>query len=267
MPGIPLSMSRERRGIQSIEVGGTLLRALVDHGSPMLLGDLARKAGMTSAKAHPYLVSYCNLGLIQQDASSGRYELGPFALQMGLISLQRSDPVRTAIPLLDEWLQRFGHTVALATAGSHGPTIVHIHPATDAIHVTMRTGTVMSLLQTATGLAFAAYLPPMTVEALIALEEAGAMQIGVPRRPFTRQEIDARLNEVRQHRMARCVDDPVVGIGALSAPVFDHTRNIALAITIIGPSGLIDASYDGELASALRQCAAEASARLGFPAE
>ncbi|KAF1027153.1 MAG: hypothetical protein GAK40_01119 [Burkholderia plantarii] len=55
----------ERRGIQSIEVGGALLRALVDHGSPMLLGDLARKAGMASAKAHPYLVSYGNLGLIR----------------------------------------------------------------------------------------------------------------------------------------------------------------------------------------------------------
>lgn len=260
-------MTKERRGIQSIEVGGALLRALVDHGGPMLLGDLARKAGMTSAKAHPYLVSYCNLGLIQQDAESGRYELGPFALQMGLISLQRSNPIRTAIPLVDEHLHRFGQTVALATAGSHGPTIVHIHPATDAIHVTMRTGTVMSLLSTATGLVFAAYLPPAMVESLIALEETGGMQAGAPAQPFSREEIEARLAEVRQHRLARCIDDPVQGVSALSAPVFDYTRNIVLAITIIGPSGLIDASRDGELASALRQCAAIASTRLGFPAD
>lgn len=256
-------MTRERRGIQSIEVGGALLRALVDHGGPMLQGDLARKAGMAPAKAHPYLVSYCNLGLIQQDAASGRYELGPFALQMGLISLQRSDPVRTAIPLVDEMLQRFGQTVALATLGSQGPTIVHIHPASDAIHVTMRTGTVMSLMQTATGQVFAAYLPAAAVESLIALEEAGALQIGASRRPFTREEIEERLAEVRRRGLARSIDDPVAGVSALSAPVFDHSRNIVLAITLIGPSGLVDASYEGDLAGALCKCAAMVSARLG----
>ena len=261
-----IPMTRERRGIQSIEVGGALLRALVDHGGPMLLGDLARKAGMVPAKAHPYLVSYCNLGLIQQDASSGRYELGPFALQMGLISLQRSDPVRTAIPLVDEMLSRFGQTVALATAGSQGPTIVHIHPATDAIHVAMRTGTVMSLLQTATGQVFSAYLPAATLEPLLALEEAGALQIGAARRQFTRREIEARLAEVRRHGLGRSIDDPIVGISALSAPVFDHARNIVLAITLIGPSGSVDASYEGELAAAMSKCAAMVSARLGYVA-
>lgn len=259
-------MSNERRGIQSIEVGGALLRALVDHGSPMSLGDLARKAGMTPAKAHPYLVSYSNLGLIQQDGASGRYELGPFALQMGLIAMQRSDPVRIAIPLIDEQLSEYGQTIALAIAGSYGPTIVHIHPALDPIHVTMRTGTVMSLMQTATGQAFAAYLPPKTVESLIAIEEAGALQIGAARKKFTREQIEERLAEVRRHGLARSIDDPVAGISALSAPVFDHARQIVLALTVIGPSGSLDSRYQGQLAKRLLACAASVSAALGFPA-
>lgn len=256
-------MANERRGIQSIEVGGTLLRALVDHGGPMSLGELARKAGMTAAKAHPYLVSYSNLGLIQQDASTGRYELGSFALQMGLISLQRSDPVRMAIPLIDEMLTPFGQTVALATAGSYGPTIVHIHPAVDPIYVTMRTGTVMSLMQTATGQVFAAYLPPMTVDALIAIEEAGTLQIGAARKRFTRAQIEERLVTVRRQRLALSVDDPIVGITAMSAPVFNHSHHIVLAITVIGPSGSIDPDAAGPLARALRACSETVSARLG----
>ena len=57
-------MTKSRRGIQSIEVGGTLLQALVDAGAPLPLRELARRAGMTSAKAHPYLVSFGALGLI-----------------------------------------------------------------------------------------------------------------------------------------------------------------------------------------------------------
>ena len=54
-----------QRGIQSVEVGGQLLRALAHHGRPMALKDLAREAGMTPAKAHPYLVSFGKLGLIE----------------------------------------------------------------------------------------------------------------------------------------------------------------------------------------------------------
>ncbi|BBU29791.1 transcriptional regulator [Burkholderia sp. THE68] len=257
-------MSVVRRGIQSIEVGGALLRALVDHGGPMLLGDLAKKAGMPSAKAHPYLVSYGNLGLIQQDAATGRYELGPFALQMGLISLQRVDPVRLAIAEVANMTPRVEHTVALASAGSYGPTIVHIQQASVPIHVTMRTGTVMSLLQTATGRAFAAYLPPMTVDALVAIERAGALQIGAQRRDYTRGQIDAMLAEVREHGIARAIDEPVAGISAMSAPVFDHSRNIVLAITAIGPSGSFDGAWSGDIARALRDCAGRVSKMLGF---
>ena len=48
---------KERRGIQSIEVGGQLLLALAENGRPMSLGDLAKAARMPSGKAHPYLVS------------------------------------------------------------------------------------------------------------------------------------------------------------------------------------------------------------------
>src|SRR5689334_9343451 len=88
--------AKDRRGIQSIEVGGQLLLALGRTGKPMVLKDLAREAGMPAAKAHPYLVSFARLGLIEQDPITGRYELGPQLLQLGLAGLQRLDPVRIA---------------------------------------------------------------------------------------------------------------------------------------------------------------------------
>lgn len=99
---------RAQRGIQSIEVGGQLLRALVHHGRPMALKDLAREADMSAAKAHPYMVSFGRLGLIEQDRSSGHYLLGPLALQLGLISLQQADPVHIATPLVAELAQQSG---------------------------------------------------------------------------------------------------------------------------------------------------------------
>ena len=45
--------AKTSRGIQSVEVGGQLLKALARSGQRMALKDLARAAEMTPAKAHP----------------------------------------------------------------------------------------------------------------------------------------------------------------------------------------------------------------------
>ncbi len=48
----------ESRGVQSIEVGGRLLQALVDADAPMMLKDIASRAKIAPAQAHAYLVSF-----------------------------------------------------------------------------------------------------------------------------------------------------------------------------------------------------------------
>ena len=110
-------MSTEQRGIGSVEVGGQLLRVLTEADGPMMLRDLAASAGMTAAKAHPYMVSYMRLGLIEQDRASGRYELGPLALQMGLASMRRLNPVRVATEAIAELVLRINQTVSLIGMG------------------------------------------------------------------------------------------------------------------------------------------------------
>src|ERR1700759_4885317 len=85
-----------RSGIQSIEVGFKLLDVLTPEPRAMMLRDLAQRAGMSPAKAHRYLVSFLRLGVVSQDPLSGRYELGGFALQLGLARLARVDGVKLA---------------------------------------------------------------------------------------------------------------------------------------------------------------------------
>ena len=258
------SMDKGRRGIQSIEIGGRLLTALVDEGGPMSLGDLARKAGMPSAKAHPYLVSFGSFGLIEQDPLTGRYELGPFALQLGLISLHLLDPVRLAIPAVTRLSSEIDQTVGLSVLGNMGPTIIYISESSYPIHVNMRTGTVMAIQSTATGLAFAAFLPPKQVERMLEQENRNgiAAGFGVPGKSM--QQLETTLAEVRKRGMARVQGEPIPGINAICAPVFEHSGNIRLGITAIGPAGSFDASWNGEIAKTIRACADEVSARLGY---
>ncbi|MGZ9894762.1 IclR family transcriptional regulator [Bordetella bronchiseptica] len=253
-----------RRSIQSVEVGFPLLAALVDAGRPLTLRDLAGAAGMTSAKAHPYLVSFTRVGLVQQDTVTGQYELGPFALQMGLVSLQRLDPVRVALPEVDKLQSEIGHTLGIAVLGSHGPTMIHITEASYPVHVNMRKGTVMSMLHTATGQVFAAWLPPKVAEHYIAREDGDAAVIAsLTPRKTTRANLEAMLADIRVHGMARALGNPLPGVDALSVPVFDHTGGIVLALTSLGPTGLFDASFTGAIARPLLACAQEISRKLG----
>ncbi len=259
-------MAKAQRGIQSIEVGGALLKALAADGRALSLGDLARRAGMTAAKAHPYLVSFGKLGLVEQDATSGRYALGPFSLQLGLASLQRLDPVRIALAEAAGLADALGQTVALAVAGSHGPTVVSLTESRRPIHVNMRAGTVMSLTNTATGRVFAAYLPRAEVERLIAREAGDGEVLTAPRdrRPAP-TDLDRLADEVRRHGLARTADRPIPGVSALSAPVFDAWGRLALAMTVTGPTGTLDIAWTGAAARALAAAAKRVSIRLGAP--
>ncbi|QPF72905.1 IclR family transcriptional regulator [Roseateles sp. DAIF2] len=244
------------RGIQSIEVGGQLLIALAHQGRPLALKDLAREAGMPPAKAHPYLVSFIKLGLVEQEAGGGRYGLGPLALQLGLISLQQYDPVRLATPRIEELAQALGHTVAIAVWGNRGPTIVRVAEAASPVHISMRHGTVMSLTGTASGRLFAAHLPREPV--LAALRHEG--QAALP------AELAEHLAQARKLGIAASQDGVVAGVSALAAPVFDDQGRMVLSLTAIGASGSFDARLDGPLAQGLRRVGQELSRQLGWRA-
>lgn len=246
--------SRPQRGIQSIEVGGRLLRALAGSGRPLPLKDLAQAADMSPAKAHPYLVSFGKLGLVAQDAASGHYGLGPLAIQLGLISLQQVDPVRLATARLPELARGIGHMVAIAVWGNHGPTIVRTEEPPSPVHVNMRHGTVMSVRGTASGRLFAAWLPPEVLAPVLQAEASTAAADSA----FQRE-----VRQARQAGLAHAVDTALPGLSALAAPVFDAAGRMVLSLTVIGPGAVLDTRTQGEAAQTLRRAAIELTAQLG----
>jgi DNA-binding IclR family transcriptional regulator len=262
----------DSRGIQSIEVGGRLLLALAHHGQPLALKDLAAAAEMTAGKAHPYLVSFIKLGLVERETEGGRYGLGPLALQMGLIGLQQYDPVRLATERIDELARATGHTVAIAVWGHRGPTLVRIAEAPSPVHVSMRHGTVMSIPDTASGRLFAAFGPADAVREALA-NEAKLAAAGAGTRPARARTggrfglgaaFDREIERVRADGIAGIADVALPGLSALAAPVFDARGELVLSLTAIGPSATFDAGVDGAVARVLGPAARQLSTRLGW---
>ena len=257
--------SKEQRSVQSIEIGGRLLLALAERSSPMTLKDLAAQAGLSPSRAHPYLVSFGRLRLIEQDAVTGRYALGAAALQVGLSCLHQLDPLRVAMPVVEALARGINQTVAVAVWANFGPTIVRYIEASQPLHVSMRMGTVMSVLGTATGRAFAATLPRQQLEQAM----LGALGDGPWRLNRSAvEDIDGEIQEIQaellQHGVVGAIGRPIPGVNAFSAAVFDHEGKAVLVITALGHEDNFPADYDSDVARAVRQAAADVSLKLGY---
>ncbi|KMO32208.1 transcriptional regulator [Methylobacterium variabile] len=257
----------EGRGVQSVEVGARILHAMVEIGAAAMLRDIAARADIASAQAHAYLVSFRKTGLVEQDPQSGRYLLGPFALQLGLARMRQVDTLRVAASAAADLATEFGLMVTLSVWGTHGPTIVQVQEAEVPIHVNLRAGGVYTLTGTATGRLFAAYLPPRIVEPLVEAELRSGLQsrgIGVPTSLPALAKAAARI---RVEGCSTTAGSPVPGINAIAVPIFDHTGQLQCALTLIGPENEVDISESSPAVARARTFGREISAKLGYAAD
>jgi DNA-binding IclR family transcriptional regulator len=257
-------MSIDGRGVQSVEVGGRILSALVKAGKPLMLRELATLADVAPAQAHAYLVSFRKLELVEQDVASGRYQLGPFALQLGIARLRSFDPLRLAGQAIVDFAEQVGHMVTIAVWGTHGATIVQVQEGSDQVHVNVRTGTVFSITGTATGKVFAAFMPPKVIEAQLADELRKGARIQGVGAATSRKELEAEVANARNLGYAVTESKPVTGINAIAAPVFDYSGKMQLVITIIGPMGVLDVGQKSADAKALLAFTRRLSSQLGY---
>ena len=130
--------NRPRLGINSLEVGLRLARVLGEHRSPLALKDLAGGAGMPPAKAHRYLVSLIRAGLAEQDRESGRYRLGPLALELGLAALGAMDVLRFGAEVIADLRAEIDETVLLAIWGNMGPVVARWEESTRPVASNVR---------------------------------------------------------------------------------------------------------------------------------
>lgn len=252
-------------GIQSVEVAGALIQSLLNADGAAKLADLARSANMPSAKAHRYLVSLMRIGLASQDPVSGRYDLGPLALQLGLKGFTRFEPLRLAEQILRGLLDQVNETGALSVWGQRGPSFVRLIEARHSQAGTMAQSHICPLTWSATGLLYSAFEEPSRTARGIDRELEQNRRSNRPMAPQDRASLDRLLDQVRQDGLATVSNGGGESIAGIAAPVFDVTGRLAMALTVFGQAGRVDASPDGALARLVADAAQNLSRMLGFP--
>jgi DNA-binding IclR family transcriptional regulator len=223
-------------GIQSVDVALGILGALARCDGPVSLSDLARRCDMPPSKAHRYLASFMAAELVTQAGRSGKYDLGPAAMRVGLAALSRHDFVNRASDSLPELRDATGMTALLSVWGSDGATVVRWERAASPVITSMGLGTTLPLLTSASGRVFLAWLQPEVTQERLATELAIARTN--PAFDDTLRQDDNALSGMRcQIREAgfSSVDGRFIpGLVAVAAPVLDWQREVQCAITLIG---------------------------------
>ena len=251
-----------KHGVQSLEVGMGILRVMTTGQRSMMLKDIAQAADMPPSKAHRYLVSLIRSGLVEQDRLTSRYYLGPFALNLGLVALDRIDRIRLGLAAIGELRDLVNETIALAVWNERGPVVVRWERPRRPITVNVLTGTSLSLLNSAAGRVFAAWMPEAQTDALLQREiDTGRAPAGVA------SIADARrlLGEVIQRGLAVIPEGGYFarGVEAAAGPVFNFKNEINMSIAVVGVEGTLDFGADSPTLAALEASCKALSLRLG----
>jgi DNA-binding IclR family transcriptional regulator len=221
-----------RRGIKAVEVAGQILDHLARAQTPVALRELAAAGRMSPGKVHRYLASFVATGLARQDPDTRQYALGPLAMQLGLAALSSYQPLRDSIALQHELRDRFDETLVLSVWGTQGPTIVHLEESSQPIIMTMRIGAVLPILATATGLAFAAFLPRHFTEPLIRNELKAKSGLNLFARDLA--SINQLIEQVREQGYAFNEGHLMPGVSAVAFPLIDRTATLVAVLAVMG---------------------------------
>jgi DNA-binding IclR family transcriptional regulator len=125
----------------------------------------------------------------------------------------------------------------------------------------LQVGYVLPLVGTATGRIFLSYLARKMTNAVLEEERARPIASGLR---YDEAGLETIIAETRARGLSRTDGLLNIGFTALSAPVLRHDGALAAAITLIGPSNGMDASFTGTCAKKLRSSAEILSAQMGW---
>ncbi len=255
-------LEKKKNGIKSINVGFSIINVLLASPLALPLKEISSLCDLSPSKIHSYLVSFSNLGLVVQDPVSSHYSLGPYALQLGLGYLDQVNLFSVAKPYMEKIAHEIGQTVFLGVWGNKGPTIVYRVDSQDAAGVLeLRIGSVLSVLDSALGLNFAAHLPDNHTR------KYANKELKRHKHFKNKKELDVELNAIRENGISRSSGKLLTEFTALSVPIFDFTKNMIAGITIMGRIDELDDDVHGEVAQKIKSYGLAISENRGFKKE
>jgi DNA-binding IclR family transcriptional regulator len=220
---------RDHGGIQSVDIGMTVLKALAEAKGPMSLKEIGAACAMAPSKAHRYLHSLVAGGFVTQQRRSGKYDLGLFALRLGASAIRRIDVVNHISDHLEELVDQLNMSAHVAIWTNAGPIAVRWQRTPDSLVSPDVLGSVFPLLRSATGKVFLSYLPDRLTQPVVMAEIRAEREL----EGSTAVDIAGIIREVREQGYAVGEGTFVPCYIGMAAPVINWDEEICAAVTVV----------------------------------
>lgn len=221
------------------------------------IAEIAQETGLATSTAHRIARSLVGRGYLQQqDSPSGRYRLGPSSVVLGRVA-QRSLGLDEAIPILRELAELTGATVNLGIRhASRVVVLAHIasqHP----LRFEQPVGTEVALHASAMGKCCLAH-PGGTLQA-----PSGPLDALTPATIVDADRLEAEVAEVRDRGYSTDLEESVVGVRCVGAPILRGQGRAVAAVAVQAPAVRLPSERIPELAEAVT----DAARRIEFALE
>jgi DNA-binding IclR family transcriptional regulator len=248
------------KSIQSIERAAAILRLLSGPSRRMGVAEIAGELDLAKATAHGILRTLVQVGYVEQDPESGKYQLGAALLHIGSSYLDGNELRTRALNWSDSLASRTNESVRIGTLHDRQVLVVHHVFRPDDTRQVLEVGALLPAHASALGKMLLAHHGYAAAECIKA---------GLPR--YTRRTIvDAEellheLEVIKQRGWAVDLEELVSDEAAYAAPIKDRRGDTVGAIGIQGPADrlCVKGKARSDLAASVREAARSISRELG----
>ena len=242
--------------IQSVDRSVRILQAL-QAARRLSLSDLATRVDLPNSTVHGILRTLAAHGMVEQEAGSLRYMLGPAVLRLSSVYLDSLEFRSRALKWAEELARRTGASVRAGVLLLDDVIVVHHEPRPDGSRQMPEVGFVVPAHASALGKALLAFEPPTHARPAGPLRSMTGETIIDPAR------LADHLMEIVRTGVATEHDEAVLGESSLAAPIFDATGAAVGAIAVVLQSS--EWPPAPSLHDDVREAARNISRELGAP--
>ncbi|NJC72236.1 IclR family transcriptional regulator [Planosporangium thailandense] len=222
--------------VQSIERAAAILRLLASSAGRLGVGEIARSLDLPKGTAHGILRTLQAVGFVEQDKTSGKYQLGAALLHLGTSYLDVNELRSRSINWADPLAARSGEAVRIGTLLEGKVLVVHHVFRPDDSLQTLDVGALLPLHATALGKVLLAYDASTAATVLRGELEPYSRRTLVNPRALARA-----LAAVRDAGWGAEVEEMTVGEAGIAAPIRGYG---GLVVGAIGVSGAVERICD-----------------------
>lgn len=248
------------KSIQSIERAAAVLRLLAVGQGRLGVVELAGSLGLAKGTVHGILRTLHDVGFVEQDSSTGKYQLGAALLHLGTSYLDVNELRSRAINWADALASRSGEAVRIGTLLDGKVLVVHHVFRPDDSLQTVEIGLLLPPHACAIGKVLLAYDSGAAVAARRGLEAYTRQTI------TTATGLDKALVRTRERGWAGEIEEMTIGIAGVAAPIRGHGGLVVGAIGVTGASDRVcdrGPELRAELVSQVQDAARAVSRELG----